>query len=246
VIPSVPAEPPDAPPTKAATTWESLEVEGYLPAVLGVPPDDGRARPLLVATHGAGGRPEAHCARWFELVGTRAFILCTRGREMDMFLPKEERGFFYDGHHELGKEVVRAIEALRARHGARVDTQGAVFAGYSQGASMGALFLHEKREYAAMFARVILVEGGAKEWTVPLAERMREVGVKRVGVFCGQASCHQAASKSVAWMQRAGLEAREIYSAGAGHTYMGDVGVNVEKALPWLFEGDPRWIPAFE
>lgn len=201
-------------------------------------------RPLLIATHGAGGTPEAHCERWLALIETRAFILCTRGRETDRFLPPDQRGYFYDGHIELGKEVVRAVAALEKKFEGRVDVTRATYAGFSQGASMGALFIHQSREYAAMFGRVILVEGGAKEWTVSAAERLRDVGA-RVAVFCGQASCNQDARHSLKWMQRAGLDARVLYANGAGHTYGGEVGRQIEDARAWLFEGDARWQPPF-
>jgi len=234
-----------AAPASMAPTWAPLEVEGFLPSVVVVPPDDGRMRPLLIATHGAGGTPEAHCERWLSLVGTRAFILCTRGRETDRFLPPDQRGYFYDGHIELGKEVVRAVAALDVGYKGRVDSKGAVFAGYSQGASMGALFIHERREHAAMFSRIILVEGGAKEWTVAAAERLHDVGA-RVAIFCGQAFCDASARSSLKWMQRSGLDARTFYAPGAGHTYGGDVGTQVEAARRWLFAGDPRWLPGFD
>lgn len=239
VVPAPPS--PVGPPT-----FESLDVDGYLPAVVVAPPDDGRVRPLLVATHGAGGTPEAHCARWLSLVGARAFLLCTRGRVADRFLPPEERGYFYDGHIELGKEVVLAVKAIELGYRGRVDVERAVFAGYSQGASMGALFLHQRRENAAMFGRVILVEGGANEWTVALAERLHEAGIARIGLFCGQPRCSEAAARSTRWMVRAGIDAKVFYSAGAGHTYGGAVGAQVEAALPWLFSEDDRWLPSFD
>lgn len=243
VLPSrAPSPPKQSKPTEPS--WSALEVEGYLPAVVVEPPDDGRVRPLLVATHGAGGTPEAHCERWLALVGTRAFILCTRGRETDRFLPPDQRGYFYDGHIELGNEVVRAVAGLERKFAGRVDVKRATFAGFSQGASMGALFIHQSREYAAMFDRVILVEGGAKEWTVAAAERLHDVGA-RVAIFCGQASCDQDARRSFKWMERARLDARRFYAVGAGHTYGGEVGKQVEAARGWLFEGDPRWQPAF-
>jgi predicted esterase len=235
---------PPVSPQPTEPSFSKLEVEGYLPAVVVEPPDDGRVRPLLVATHGAGGTPEAHCERWLALIGTRAFILCTRGRETDRFLPPDQRGYFYDGHVELGKEVVRAVAALEQKLGPRVDVKRATFAGFSQGASMGALFIHQSREYASMFGRVILVEGGAKEWTVSAAERLRDAGA-RVAIFCGQPSCDQDARHSLKWMERAALDARVFYAAGAGHTYGGEVGKQVEAAREWLFDGDPRWLPAF-
>lgn len=233
-----------APPSAALerSTWALLPVEGYGSAVVVEPPDDGRVRPLIVVTHGAGGRPEAHCERWEEIVGSSAFIACTRGRGMNTHLPEPERGYFYDGHHELGRELDESFAALEHRYGARLDTQAAIFAGYSQGAAMGILALHERPERAARFGGVLLVEGGTGDWNVALSERMRRLGVRRVAFVCGQASCIDAAQTSRPWLARAGLPLRVDYARGAGHTYRGAVGQLVEQAYAWLVEGDARFV----
>jgi predicted esterase len=223
------------------STWAVLPVEGFESAVVVVPPDDGRARPLIVATHGAGGRPEAHCERWEEIAGTSAFIACTRGRGMNTHLPEPERGYFYDGHHELGRELDATLIALEQRYGVRIDAKAAVFAGYSQGASMGVLALHEKPERAARFGAVVLVEGGTRDWNVALSERMVRLGVRRVAFVCGQASCIDDAKTSKPWLERAGLPLRIEYARGAGHTYRGAVGRLVEQAYAWVVEGDARF-----
>jgi pimeloyl-ACP methyl ester carboxylesterase len=236
---------PGAPPARTVverSTWAMLPVEGFASAVVVEPPDDGRARPLIVATHGAGGRPEAHCERWEEIVQSSAFIACTRGRGMNTHLPEPERGYFYDGHHELGRELDATFVALEQRHGARIDTKAAVFAGYSQGAAMGILALHEKPERAARFGGVVLVEGGTGDWNVALSERMVKLGVRRVAFVCGQASCIDAAETSKPWLARAGLPLRIEYARGAGHTYRGAVGQLVEQAFAWVVEGDTRFL----
>lgn len=239
--PSPSAPPPTSP---APTTRESLDVPGFPPAHVVVPPPSDRPKPLVVVTHGAGGRPEPHCDRYDEIVAGGAFILCTSGRPIGKNLPEEERGYFYDGHHELGREVVLAIQAARTRYGDRLDASGAIFAGYSQGASMGLLFLHEKKENAALFSRALLVEGGAADWNVALSARMREVGLSRVAIVCGQQSCKASADQSKVWMTRGGLDLRLAYAPGAGHTYGGAVAPHVEEAFAWLIEHDPRFLSA--
>jgi predicted esterase len=194
-------------------------------------------------THGAGGRPEPHCEFYASFVKDRAFILCTRGRAMERHLPEPERGYFYDGHHELGKEVLAAIDAAEARWGIRLDHERAIFAGYSQGASMGLLFLHGKREHAARFGRAIFVEGGSADWNVALSRQMNEAGLTRVAIVCGQTSCKKTADQSVRYMAQGGLERSLRYAPGAGHTYGGPVATHVETAFAWLVEGDPRFSP---
>jgi dienelactone hydrolase len=238
---STPAAEPGAPRAPEDPQWIELPIEGFLPAVVVVPPGAAAPRPVVVVTHGAGGRPEPHCARYLEIVGRRAFLVCTRGREMDKALPPEERGYFYDGHKELGREVRSALAALRARFGARVAEGGAVFAGYSQGASMGLLFLHEKAEFAALFAAALFVEGGAADWNIALSRRMKESGLARVAIVCGQRSCHEDAKQAKRWIDEGGLEARLLHAPGAGHTYGGAVAPLVEEAFAWLVDGDARW-----
>jgi dienelactone hydrolase len=219
---------------------EPLDVPGFLPSLLVVPAGPG-PHPLLVVTHGAGGRPEPHCARYAELSKGRAFVLCTPGHENNRMLPPEQRGYFYDGHHELGREVLAARAALIAKYGERVDASGAMFAGYSQGASMGLLFLHEKGEHAALFSTVLLVEGGYEDWNIALSERMKRAGMKRVAIVCGQSKCNDKARLSLHYMKQGGLDARLLYASRAGHTYEGTVRPLVDEAFSWVTEGDERF-----
>ncbi len=227
--------------THAAARTDALDVPGFLPAVVEVPGGSARVRPAVVVTHGAGGRPEPHCARYAEIVAGRAFVLCTRGRAADLQLPEPERGFFYDGHVELGREVLAALEALRAAFPREVDADRAIFAGYSQGASMGLLFLHQRGEHAARFAGALLVEGGAADWNVALSRRMRDVGLRRVAIVCGQKSCKESMDRSLGWMKKGGLEVLPSYAPGAGHTYGGAVAPLVEEAFAWVTSGDARF-----
>jgi predicted esterase len=249
----MPEQPASAPASASASASASpisvetgpveIEVPGFPPAYVLVPSPSKRPKPLVIVTHGAGGRPEPHCEFYAEFVKDRAFILCTRGRAMERHLPEPERGYFYDGHHELGKEVLAAIDAAEARWGDRLDHERAIFAGYSQGASMGLLFLHGKREFAARFSRALFVEGGSADWNVALSRQMREAGLTRVAIVCGQTSCKKTADQSLRYMEQGGLERLLRYAAGAGHTYGGPVAPHVEAAFAWLVEGDERFSP---
>lgn len=220
---------------------ERLEVQGFAPSVVVTPSTDRRGAPLVIVGHGAGGRPEPHCERYKELVRGRGFILCTAGRAMDKQLPEEERGYFYDGHHELGKEVVLALDALAKRYGDWVDLQGSIYGGYSQGATMGILYLQQGGAVEAKTAGILLVEGGSAEWTIGLAKKLKREGVRRVEIVCGQTSCAKAAKMSKAWITKAELDVATSYAEGAGHTYGGPVAPLVEQAFDRLVADDPRW-----
>jgi hypothetical protein len=222
---------------------EALDVPGYLPSVLVAPADRGAPAPVVVVTHGAGGRPEPHCARYAELSRGEAFVLCTRGRTMNATLPPDDRGYFYDGHIELGNEVEAALGALASAYGARADLDAITFAGFSQGASMGILFLEQGGARAAHVRRILLVEGGAGDWTIDLASRLAKDGVDRVAIVCGQRSCHEKSERSMRWIEKAGLAAFSRYAEGAGHTDGGAVRPLVDEAWAWLVDGDERFSP---
>lgn len=228
-------------PAPAAEEVESLPVPGYLDAVVVTPAHARTGAPVVLVTHGAGGRPEPHCERYRQLVKGRAFILCTRGRASNKHLPEEQRGYFYDGHPELGKEARLALSALRERHGARVDPEGTIYAGYSQGAAMGILYLQQGGASELRSKGVLLVEGGAAEWSVALAKKLAREGVARVAIVCGQAKCVRAARSSRPWIEQGGLKLEISYAQAAGHTYGGDVAPLVETAFGWLTEDDPRF-----
>lgn len=216
----------------------TLEIPGHEPATV-VVPRSGTQRPLVVALHGAGGRPEPHCLTWAKRTRGNAFVMCTRGNAMNKHLPEPERGYFYDGHPALGKEMLAAIAALEAKHGERVRTRDAIFTGYSQGATMGILFLHESEAAMTHFSRIVLVEGGFEQWTQALVMRLARKGTRKLVLACGQKSCIDAAHRWDKTFARAGLDYRLLLVPGGGHTPEGAVGEAVDGTLDWLFEEAP-------
>lgn len=213
-----------------------LDVVGFLPALVWVPWGIER-RPLLVAAHGAGGRPEPHCERWQRLVGERAFILCVRGAKTNRSEPLSSSHHYYPDHLWLGRAVDASVAALVARE-ARVDARAAVYAGYSQGAVMGALMLMTRAE---RFPRALLIEGQQNDWSVAGAARWKRAGGQRVALACGLLRCAQAQELSRQSLARGGIDVALRYAAGAGHTYGGAVGDRVSELLEWLVADDPRW-----
>jgi predicted esterase len=211
----------------------SLDVPGFLPALVAIPPGHERA-PVVVATHGAGGSPEGYCERLPALFGGSVFVVCPRGRRVSRFEP--DGGFYYPDHHALLAEVEAALAAFAAKYSARADLHFPVYFGFSQGAEMGALALPNLH-----FRAAILVEGGADTFTVKLARGFRDAGGERVLFGCGRPSCAAAARASVGYVERAGVKARLVYAEGAGHAFGGAVEANVAAALPWLLEGDDRF-----
>jgi len=222
-------------------SFVELEVPGHRPAWVGVPRDTRSPAPVLVVSHGAGGRPEPHCAFWRKVVGERGFLLCPRGVALGTARDGEEQGYFFPNHHALDREVVAALSALAARFGEHVDLRAPIYAGFSQGATMGALAFVNK---STRFERMIFVEGGvgeAEEWTIAGARAFHEGGGARVLFACGRARCLEAARRSARYVEKAGLETRVVFGRGAGHSYGGAVADGLMEAFSWVIEGDSRW-----
>ncbi|MGC4087641.1 MAG: hypothetical protein QM756_07050 [Polyangiaceae bacterium] len=214
---------------RASEDARPLDVDGFLSAPIFVP---NRAAPwtLLIGTHGAGGAPEWECDYWRRLSQGRLLLACLRGT------PMGHGAFYYRDHHALEREFQAANAALERRFGERIAPIG-VYAGFSQGATMGALMVVE---HASRFRRLALVEGGYESWSPASARRFAKAGGERVLLVCGTRWCADKAETSARWLRSAGAQARTEYAAGAGHTPTGAVMAKVEQALPWLLEGLPE------
>src|SRR6185369_4972930 len=216
--------------------FSALEVPEFSPALLRVP--EGRAHlPVLLVTHGAGGSAEAHCQLWARIVSERAILLCVRGRARG---PNPADGEYYPDHPTLERETFAALSALRAGYAARIADGGVYYAGFSQGATMGALMLVE---HAEEVKRLVLVEGGFAEWSVARARAFRERGGERVLFVCGRKECADSARKSAYYFKLAGVPAQLEYVNGAGHSHDARVEARVVAALPWLTASDARFEP---
>lgn len=231
---------PGLPPTLQPTTTlgvdpatartRPLEVPGFLPALL-VEPSGRDRRPLIVAAHGAGGAPEWECDYWSRLTSGRAFVLCLRGTRIN-----PRAGFYFRDHRALDAEFTAAVAAAR-RASARIAVGSGIYAGFSQGASMGSLVI---AKHAEEFPYVVLIEG-FQAWDASLARAFAQHGGKAVLFACGSRQCAHTADASSRALGRAGLRARAEHAPGAGHTPAGQVEALVASNMPWLLAGDVTW-----
>ena len=212
-----------------------LEVPEFSPALLRLPDGSGKA-PLLIVTHGAGGTAEAHCELWARIAPSHALLLCLRGRAR---APDPAAGEYYPDHLQLERETFAALRAVRARYGARLADGPVSYAGFSQGATMGALMLVD---HAREVPRLVLVEGGYGDWSRARAQAFKERGGERVLFVCGRRACDSAARKAVHWLELAKVSAKVEYVVGAGHSHDARVEARLVSSWPWLMEGDSRWI----
>ena len=211
---------------KRGFEFRSIDVPDFDPAVVAVPAGDEQV-PLVVAAHGAGDTPEAQCEIWAGLTKQRALVLCPRG----VALRKGADAYFYRNHFELEREFVAALDALRKSYGPRIKPAPAIYTGYSQGATMGALMIGK---HAGEFRRLVLIEGGFDVWNLARAREFKRAGGERVMLVCGTGHCRKQALASVEWLTKAGVEARLEHVEGGGHAYWGAVADRVFEKLDWV------------
>jgi predicted esterase len=221
-----------AQPSSEAATLRRLAVPGFEPALL-FTPAGATPRPLVVAAHGAGGGPEWECEYWRRLTRGRAFVLCLNGTP----LGGSYSGFYFRDHRALEREWVAAEQAARAAE-PRILPSSGIYAGFSQGATMGTAVL---ARHSAAFPYGVLIEG-FMPWNVPAARQFVRAGGRRLLLACGSKECAAVAKTSVHWLEVAHAEARSEYAPGAGHTPAGLVMEQIAAALPWLLQGDPHWL----
>ncbi len=215
--------PPNARTAVSEAEQRALDVPGFLSALL-FSPAGSDPRPLVVATHGAGGSPEWACEHWRQLTHDRVFVLCLRGKSMG-----PSGGYYYPDHRALEAELLAAESAVRAVE-PRVLGGSGLYAGFSQGASMGSVMLPA---HGARFPYLALTEG-FELWNLSRAKAFRTSGGKRVLFTCGTKECQSKAQQSVRWLEQSGVGAKLDYASGAGHTPGGEVERALERSLPWL------------
>lgn len=212
---------------RSLATPRSLEVKGFLPALLLVP-EGNEPRPLVIAAHGAGGSPEWECEYWSRLFAEQRFVLCLRGASLG-----KGGGFYYPNEHVLEREMMAAEQAARAADPRILP--GGIYVGFSQGASFGSAVLSK---HGSRVSRLALVEG-FQRWNVPRARQFAKGGGKRVLFACGTKECNAVATESARWLEKGGVKARVEYAPGAGHTPTGAVEQRLVSALPWLLAEEP-------
>jgi hypothetical protein len=230
---SAPGAPRMAPPAAGSV---ELPVAKFLPAIVSWPAASEWPQPLLIAAHGAGDAAEAQCAYWRELLGPKkGVVACPRGRPIRA--GSGAHGYFYPTHFALEKEVLALLAALEPRT-AFVELRDMVYAGYSQGATMGMLMLVG---HADRMPRLLLIEGGTRDWSTRRARRFARGGGKHVSFACGTPSCDENSERAVRVLRAAGIASSRHHVPGAGHVYGGLLRPKVEEAFNLLTKGDRRW-----
>jgi pimeloyl-ACP methyl ester carboxylesterase len=227
---------PTSPRSEASVVRIDLEQLGSILVRL---PAGDRVLPAIFVTHGAGGSAEAHLEYWAQLLGETYIIFAVQGSALNVNQP--EQGHYYKNHHELERQVLALVEHLKDRkhasipYVARLAPTPWIYAGYSQGATMGALF---SLNHAKLLSRLILIEGGTEGFTFSRVRGYLENGAEKILWVCGTQSCLHGARRASATSARVGLQTRVALAQGAGHIYWGAVADRVAEQLPWVLADD--------
>jgi predicted esterase len=216
-----------------------LDVPHFKPAVVSVPNGTTDARPVVVAVHGVGDRPDWQCQEWRRLVGGRAWVLCPRGVVSTQWSTRGDTRWTWNGATFMKREIDAALEALAARFGPEhVDEEKMVYAGFSYGAANGIAVVAQD---AARFPYVVLTEGGGDRWTEALARAFVAGGGARVLFVCGQKYCVTTSAPSEAILRRAKAGCEKLVFSPEGHAYGGGVAQKIRDEWTWVTDGDVRF-----
>lgn len=233
--PSLPRHTHDATEDEPAARVASIELDGFSPTLVYVPAGT-KKKPALFVTHGAGGTAREHLRYWSEL-RSEYLIFSLAGTPLSSANP--EGGHYYKTHLELEREMLALVDHLQHPNNAsydyvsRLEDAPWAYAGYSQGATMGALFL---TNVGQLFDRLILIEGGTEGWTSSRSARFKSQGGRQVLWVCGTKSCFNGAQAARATAQQSNLSTELVYVQGAGHIYWGPVQEQVVLKLPTILD----------
>jgi hypothetical protein len=230
------AAPPAAsalPPLTSAPWLERLDLPGGDVALVSVPLGATGPRPVMVASHGAGDRPEWACGGWRGVTSAYPFIVCPQGA------PASDGRFYWQSTAHLTRVVDKALVALRARFGSYVADGPMLYAGFSAGVIYGASLA---RDRAAEFPTLMLSEGGYDQLADPsFAALFKKKGGRRVLLGCSTWGCPAKMKEALRLFQRAGVDARLNDAGPLGHNLDGRVVQSLEKDWAWLVDGSPAW-----
>jgi predicted esterase len=160
----------------------------------------------------------------------RAFVLCLRGTRMG------PDAYYFKNHYALRDELGAAQQAAKQQF-PRIAAEAAVYAGFSQGSSMGTLFLGEQGKE---FPYLILVEG-FELWNRAAAASFLQSGGRSVLLVCGTNACSTKAERSRTALQRTGVTVEVAVAPGAGHTLLGEIRPLVLRGLSDIGNQEALW-----
>ncbi len=182
------------PPLSEKSWLIDLPVAGHAPAKVAVPLGAVHPAPVVLALHGAFDRPEWQCGHWAAITDGKPFVLCPTG-------VKNGARFSWSSPEATAKELRAALEALKKRFGDHVAPGSVVLAGYGKGADHAIVV---QKQEPSFFSYLVLIEGGATDWTSTMAAAFAQRGGKRILFACAHAGCVEHVDRA------------RLFSVGAG------------------------------
>lgn len=204
-------------------------------AVFVAPPIGAREpRPVLVAVHGAGDRPEWACGGWRLASRAYGFVVCPEGTST------AGQRFAWRSPRAIAERVQHALVVVRERYGAYVAEGPAMYAGFSQGATLSQIAL---LDVPGRFSIAVFAEGGYDLIASPtFASRFASAGGQRVLVVCGGAPCFTRARVAERVLSAAGLEVSTAGDLRAGHNLNDRMQKALQAAWPEVVSGEKSWV----
>jgi predicted esterase len=226
---------PKLAPLEAESWLIQLPVEGFRDARVSMPIGATEPRPVVIALHGAGDRPEWACGGWRGAADAFPFVICPTGQPGGV-----PGGFVWGKDAEVEREVNASVDALRRRFGDHVARGCTLLAGFSQGAIRMAPMLARGGQWCA---QAVLCEGAYDAVGKTFARAFAQSGGRRLLFGCSQPYCAKRFGEREAALRAAGLDVRTVYSGGRTHNLNGEMVSTLREAWPWLVRDDARWSP---
>jgi hypothetical protein len=220
-------------PPLAGDWLERLELEGGQVVYVAPPIGARTPRPLVVAIHGAGDRPDWACGGWRLGTGAFPFVVCPQG------IPMSAQTFGWQSDRAILRAVELALPAVSARYGAWLADGPAIYAGFSQGAKLAERTLLER---ASRFPFAVFAEGGYETTIDPsFARKYHAAGGQRVLLLCGTPSCFKHSARAERVLEAAGLTTTAAGDPISGHNLNEPMQRALREIWPGFVDGVAIW-----
>ena len=226
------------PPLQAESWLVELHVDGYRDARVSVPLGAKEPRPIVVALHGAGDRPEWACGGWRGVTDAYPFVVCPAGDPGGL-----PGGYVWGNDAAVEREMSAAVEATRTRFGEHVAHGCTIITGFSQGAIRMTPILARGGDWCP---QAVLCEGAYDALDQNFARAFAAAAGRRLLLGCSQRYCAQVFRERETLLRRAGIDVRTVYSGGRTHNLDGEMVTTLRDAWPWLVRDDVRWAGYFD
>jgi pimeloyl-ACP methyl ester carboxylesterase len=187
-------------------------------------------RPLVVAAHGAGDRPEWACGEWRGVTDAHSFIACPHGSPF-------RDAYAWASVEQIEQRLLDAESKARAHFGAYVDPGPAILVGFSQGARLAAVIARRHPEHWPVVA---LLEDGYDETAWAFGPAFAKGG-KRFLFACSTFDCAKGFAAAARSSASATVDARVGDLGNLGHHMGPAVTRGMHPHFRWLVGDDPRW-----